>query len=58
MGMLRIFSLKEKVSRKRLIEFEGAEVYNIYHLPDDAPEWREVAAPAKPAGDAQRRVLH
>jgi Putative transposase len=25
----------------------------VYYLPDDAPEWREVAAPAKPAGNAQ-----
>jgi hypothetical protein len=24
-----------------------------YHLPDGAPEWREVAAPAMPAGNAQ-----
>jgi hypothetical protein len=25
----------------------------VYYLPDDAPEWREVAAAAKPAGNAQ-----
>jgi hypothetical protein len=25
----------------------------VYHLPDDAPEWREVVARAKPAGNAQ-----
>jgi len=25
----------------------------VYYLHDDAPEWREVAAPAKPAGNAQ-----
>jgi hypothetical protein len=25
----------------------------VYYLPDDAHEWREVAAPAKPAGNAQ-----
>jgi hypothetical protein len=25
----------------------------VYHLPDDEPEWREVAAPAMPAGNAQ-----
>jgi hypothetical protein len=25
----------------------------VYYLPDNAPEWREVAAPAKPAGNAQ-----
>ena len=25
----------------------------VYYLPDDAPEWREVAAPVKPAGNAQ-----
>jgi len=25
----------------------------VYYLPDDAPEWREVAVPANPAGNAQ-----